>query len=77
MSDANYLYFAFSRWNWDYVLGFFVDVSLFDEKIRASPVSYQSDAPYKNSIEDDVLADEAEHLMLKLKFLTYKVIHCF
>lgn len=26
-----------------------------------------------NYIEDDVLADEAENLMLKLKFLTYKV----
>ncbi|MCO5584756.1 hypothetical protein L7F22_038688 [Adiantum nelumboides] len=50
---------------------FFVDVSLFDDLDHCEKL--QSVVEQESYVEDDALADEAEHLMLKLKFLTYKL----
>ena len=63
-------------------LGFFVDVNLF----KAAELSKDSNALPENingvsnsrSSTKDGLVDEDSNLMVKLKFLTYKVLcHCF
>lgn len=68
---------------WPLYRGFFVDVCLSDtqnqvsSKASSSAISSLSEEFHKNlslsNVEDDALADEAENLMLKLKFLTYKL----
>lgn len=58
---------------WPLYRGFFVDVSLFDDESQATSVNSQSETLNVNNVEDVALADEAENLMLKLKFLTYKL----
>eukprot|EP00249_Psilotum_nudum_P024453 c29187_g1_i1 orf=271-3738(-) len=68
---------------WPLYRGYFVEVSLFDNLVQASTRIRASDQTslakefqnglQLNNVEDDVLADEAANLMLKLKFLTYKL----
>jgi hypothetical protein len=62
-------------------LGFFIDVNLFKANNKAKDSNM-----LLNSIEcsldsslsaKDGLADEDSNLMLKLKFLPYKVLHCY
>ena len=64
------------------MLGFFVDVNLFKvNKERATDFAKDSNSLLKNingnleasSLVADGLADEDANLMIKLKFLTYKV----
>lgn len=56
---------------WPLYRGFFVDISLFDEINHCESSDLVKEE--LNYVEDDALADEAAHLMLKLKFLTYKL----
>jgi hypothetical protein len=68
-------------------LGFFIDVNLFKtNNKKAADLSKDGDTLLRNingaldSISSDVdgLADEDSNLMVKLKFLTYKVLYrCF
>ena len=67
------------------VLGFFVDVNLFKvNKEKAEELIKESDTLLKdmniasesNTSDKNGLADEDANLMVKLKFLTYKVSHC-
>jgi hypothetical protein len=69
------------------LLGFFVDINLFKaNNKKAAELSKDSNTLLKNidgaldssSSTKDGLADEDSNLMVKLKFLTYKVLsHCF
>ncbi|XP_074592518.1 tRNA ligase 1 isoform X2 [Curcuma longa] len=65
-----------------FFLGFFVDVNLFKvTKERAAELSKEGDSFLKSvngnanssSLMNESLADEDENLMIKLKFLTYKI----
>ncbi|KAH7352709.1 hypothetical protein KP509_19G059600 [Ceratopteris richardii] len=56
---------------WPLYRGFFVDICLFDEIDQYE--TSQLTKEHEVFVEDDALADETEHLMLKLKFLTYKL----
>lgn len=60
-----------------FLLGFFVDVDLFKvNEERAADLTKDSNSLLKSingNLETDVLADEDANLMIKLKFLTYKV----
>jgi hypothetical protein len=65
-------------------LGFFIDVNLFKtNNKKAADLSKDGDTLLRNingaldSISSDVdgLADEDSNLMVKLKFLTYKVLY--
>lgn len=66
-------------------LGFFLDINLFKvNKERAAEISKDSNTIMKNvnggyglsTSNTDGLADEDANLMIKLKFLTYKVRKC-
>jgi len=57
------------------LLGFFVDINLFNaNKETAAEISSNSvNETGSNSAGEDDFADEDANLMVKLKFLTYKV----
>lgn len=62
---------------WPLYRGFFVDVSLFDAGQKQTSIASLSEN-FQNNLhvimgQTDVLADESENLMLKLKFLPYKI----
>ena len=60
-----------------YVVGFFVDVNVFKGKEKTTDVEIDNDSSLNNtsssSVMTESLADEDTNLMIKLKFLTYKV----
>jgi hypothetical protein len=67
------------------LLGFFIDVNLFKvNKEKAEELMKDSNSLLKdiniasesNSSDKNDLADEDANLMVKLKFLTYKVSYC-
>lgn len=69
-------------WCFFLVLGFFLDINLFKvNKERATELAKDNNALLKNingscdsgTLASDDLANEDENLMIKLKFLTYKV----
>ncbi|KAH0458939.1 hypothetical protein IEQ34_011753 [Dendrobium chrysotoxum] len=70
-----------NRGLWPLYRGFFVDIDLFKvQKDKASELAKESNALLSNlsiscpsKIEKDGLADDDANLMIKLKFLTYKI----
>lgn len=76
LSSEQFLLFFLS------LVGFFVDIDLFKvQKDRASELAKESSDLLKNlnisrasKTETDGLADDDANLMIKLKFLTYKVL---
>ena len=54
--------------------GFFIDIEIFSNKEGELHTALVADMFQTSSgLHSDPLADETEHLMLKLKFLPYKV----
>lgn len=65
-----------SFWHLNVFLGFFVDINLFKaDKEKAAEISKNNsiNESGNTSSEKDDFADEDANLMVKLKFLTYKV----
>lgn len=71
----------FKELNYFSIAGFFVDINIFKGKEKTSELSDDNDSLLKNmsgsstsgSALTESLADEDTNLMIKLKFLTYKV----
>ncbi|XP_002993571.2 tRNA ligase 1 [Selaginella moellendorffii] len=58
---------------WPLYRGFFVDVMLTKDSQNNSSSSNETEEVTLGHLDQDAMADDAEHLMVKLKFLTYKI----